>query len=310
MKKYIAAAVLISIVLAAGCSGNVSVASESAAVPESSAAEATTSASTAQSETTEEAPAAEELPKQTEESAVRNETAESPQTGAPQETTLPENPGGYIADWIYGTWSAVSVDGRDYWDYAFENGLTEQSQLIFDSEGVRTLGGEVGVEQEYTYIITDKGADIYYSFGEKAASLAYDPTTDTMTVVSSAPEGITVVVKRGEYPQPEAGLDYIADWIYGTWSVISVNGEDFGSWAARNDIDGEYLLNFTAQGVEVLVGETKVNELRYRITDEGAEMRDTDGTSVPIIYSPSDDTLSFTMDGYTAVMKRGKIGLQ
>lgn len=87
-------------------------------------------------------------------------------------------------------------------------------QLIFNSDEVLVRNGTVGIEQEYSYAITDAGADIYYSWGEKFLTLTYDPSADTLTMIDEADN--FAVFKRGEYPQPEAGLDYIADWIYGT----------------------------------------------------------------------------------------------
>lgn len=295
MKKYMAAAVLITIVLAAGCTGNASSQDESSSQTDGSTAEVTATTSAAPTEQPEEAPVTETVPEPAETTAT--------QTEAPQETPAPEEQGGYIADWIYGTWSAVSVNGQDYWDYAFANGLTEQSQLIFNSEEVLVRNGTVGIEQEYSYAITDAGADMYYSWGEKFLTLTYDPSADTLTMTDEADN--FAVFKRGEYPQPEAGLDYIADWIYGTWSVISVNGQDYWEYAAQNDEDQEKMMIFTAQGVDITSGDRVLRTLSYRITDEGAEIRDTDGAVILMTYSPQDDTLTFTADGYTTVVKRG-----
>lgn len=295
MKKYMAAAVLIIIVLAAGCTGNASSQDESSPQTDGSTAEVTATTSAAPTEQPEEAPVTEAVPEPAETTAA--------QTEATQETPAPEEHGGYIADWIYGTWSAVSVNGQDYWDYAFANGLTEQSQLIFNSEEVLVRNGTVGIEQEYSYAITDAGADIYYSWGEKFLTLTYDPSADTLTMIDEADN--FAVFKRGEYPQPEAGLDYIADWIYGTWSVISVNGQDYWEYAAQNDEDQEKMMIFTAQGVDITSGDRVLRTLSYRITDEGAEIRDTDGAVILMTYSPQDDTLTFTADGYTTVVKRG-----
>lgn len=295
MKKYMAAAVLITIVLAAGCTGNASSQDESSSQPDSSTAEVTATTSAAPTEQPEEAPVTETVPEPAETTAA--------QTVATQDTSAPEEQGRYIADWIYGTWSAVSVNGQDYWDYAFANGLTEQSQLIFNSEEVLVRNGTVGIEQEYSYAITDAGADMYYSWGEKSLTLTYDPSADTLTMIDEADN--FAVFKRGEYPQPEAGLDYIADWIYGTWSVISVNGQDYWEYAAQNDEDQEKMMIFTAQGVDITSGDRVLRTLSYRITDEGAEIRDTDGAVILMTYSPQDDTLTFTADGYTTVVKRG-----
>lgn len=295
MKKYMAAAVLITIVLAAGCTGNASSQDESSSQTDGSTAEVTVTTSAAPTEQPEEAPVTETVPEPAETTAA--------QTEPPQDTSAPEEQGGYIADWIYGTWSAVSVNGQDYWDYAFANGLTEQSQLIFNSEELLVRNGTVGIEQEYSYAITDAGADIYYSWGEKFLTLTYDPSADTLTMIDEADN--FAVFKRGEYPQPEAGLDYIADWIYGTWSVISVNGQDYWEYAAQNDEDQEKMMIFTAQGVDITSGDRVLRTLSYRITDEGAEIRDTDGAVILMTYSPQDDTLTFTADGYTTVVKRG-----
>lgn len=295
MKKYMAAAVLITIVLAAGCTGSASSQDESSSQTDSSTAEVTSTTSAAPTEQPEEAPVTEAVLEPAETTAA--------QTEAPQETPAPEEQGGYIADWIYGTWSAVSVNGQDYWDYAFANGLTEQSQLIFNSEEVLVRNGTVGIEKEYSYAITDAGADMYYSWGEKFLTLTYDPSADTLTMIDEADN--FAAFKRGEYPQPEAGLDYIADWIYGTWSVISVNGQDYWEYAAQNDEDQEKMMIFTAQGVDITSGDRVLRTLSYRITDEGAEIRDTDGEIIMMTYSPQDDTLTFTADGYTTVVKRG-----
>ena len=218
MKKYMAAAVLITIVLAAGCTGNDSSQSESSSQTDSSTAEVTTSA--APTEQPEEVSETEAVPEPAETTAALTE--------ATQDTSAPEEQGGYIADWIYGTWSAVSVNGQDYWDYAFATGLTEQLQLIFNSEEVLVRNGTVGIEQEYSYAITDAGADIYYSWGEKFVTLTYDPSADTLTMIDEADN--FAVFKRGEYPQ-SAEVDYIADWIYGTWSVIS-------TWTQTRNRDG------------------------------------------------------------------------
>lgn len=295
MKKYMAAAVLITIVLAAGCTGSASSQSESSSQTDSSTAEVTVITSAAPTEQLEEVSETEAVPEPAETTAA--------QTEATQDTSAPEEQGGYIADWIYGTWSAVSVNGQDYWDYAFANGLTEQSQLIFNSEEVLVRNGTVGIEQEYSYAITDAGSDIYYSWGEKSLTLTYDPSTDTLTMIDEADN--FAVFKRGEYPQ-SAEVDYIADWIYGTWSVISVNGQDYWEYAAQNDEDQEKMMIFTAQGVDITSGDRVLRTLNYRITDEGAEIRDTDGAVILMTYSPQDDTLTFTADGYTTVVKRGR----
>lgn len=294
MKKYIAAMALLSIVLMAGCSGNASSQPESGSQTDEPTAEVvvTSATSAAPTEQPEELPDTEAVPEQT-------ETTTAVQTEPPQETTAAENPGNYIADWIYGTWSMVSANGQEYWDFAFENGLTEQSQLEFNSEEVLVRNGNVGVELEYNYAITDAGADIYYSWGEKIVTLIYDPSADTLTMVYDGDEaGNVAVYKRGEYPQ-STGLDYIADWIYGTWEVISIDGQEY--W---DDEDQKLEMTFTANGVDVTRNGEVLVTMSYRITDEGAELRDTDGAVYPAVYSPADDTLTILGNGYTEVAKR------
>ena len=165
MKKYIAAMALLSILLMAGCSGNASSQPESGSQTDEPTAEVvvTSTTSAAPTEQPEELPETEAVPEQT-------ETTTAVQTEPPLETTAAENPGNYIADWIYGTWSMVSANGQEYWDFAFENGLTEQSQLEFNSVEVLVRNGDVGVEQGYNYVITDAGADIYYTSSDEAAA--------------------------------------------------------------------------------------------------------------------------------------------
>ena len=82
-------------------------------------------------------------------------------------------------------------------------------------------------------------------------------------------------------------------------------GQDYWEYAAQNDEDQEKMMIFTAQGVDITSGDRVLRTLNYRITDEGAEIRDTDGEVILMTYSPQDDTLTFTADGYTTVVKRG-----
>ena len=60
-----------------------------------------------------------------------------------------------------------------------------------------------------------------------------------------------------------------------------------------------------ANGVDVTRNGEVLVTMSYRITDEGAELRDTDGTVYPVVYSPADDTLTISGNGYTEVAKRG-----
>lgn len=298
MKKYATAVVLACSVLLAGCSGNSS-------RPESSETDKLPTTDVILS--TE--PAA-----PTEENSVPQTTPEQTQaddeTTVPQaETTVPENPGGYIADWIYGTWSVISVNGVDFWAYADANEIYGERQMAFDKDSCTITSGEGGLDWEFTYAITDGGAVIYDEDGSEWAELTYDPSADTLTFATG---GETVVMRRGENPRQgnqqglqSDGMTYIADWIYGTWSAISVNGQEFWQYADENGISGEYILNFTAQGVDVIEGDELRSTLAYRITDAGAEITDASGNAVPLTYDPSADALTVTDSGETAVLKRG-----
>lgn len=239
------------------------------------------------------------------------EQTDIPVTTAPEETTVPaetasqpENTESYISDWIYGTWSVVSVNGADYWSYADENDLEGEYQLIFDEDGCQVVSGSAGLTDTMTYAITDEGAEIYKDNGYVWETLTYDQTTDMLYAEES---GQTMVLKRGGNPrQTEPQVDYIADWIYGTWSMVTVNGEDFWEYASANDINKEYILKFTAQNVDVYTGEDLVGTYAYRITDEGAEIFISGGTRSSYVYDPAADTLTFTEDGITGVLARGE----
>lgn len=299
MKKYATAAVLVCAVLLAGCSGN-SGTSESVDTGKLPTTDVVSSAESA--DPTEESSAPETTPNVTESD---KETSE-----APEVTTVPDNPGGYIADWIYGTWSTISVNGMDFWAYADANELDGEYQMVFDKDSCTMTSGDGGLDWEFTYAITDGGAMLYDEDGSEWAELTYDPSADTLTFVTG---GETVVMRRGENPRQEAqqntqqggGMDYIADWIYGTWSAVTINGQNFWEIADEYGISGEYILDFTAQGVKVMQGTELVNTYSYRITDDGAEITDTPGNAIPLVYDLSADTLTMTDNGATAVLKRG-----
>ena len=188
MKKYMAAAVLISyIVLAAGCTGSASSQSESSLQTDSSTAEVTTSA--APTEQPEEVSETEAVPEPAETTAA--------QTEATQDTSAPEEQGGYIADWIYGTWSVISVNGQDYWEYAAQNDEDQEKMMIFTAQGVDITSGD-RVLRTLNYRITDEGAEIRDTDGA-VILMTYSPQDDTLTFTA---DGYTTVVKRGTNPKP------------------------------------------------------------------------------------------------------------
>ena len=294
MKKYsvITAAVLCAVILT-GCSAQEVSESSLPTVDDTSSAEPTGQAPTEEH--------SDESPEQT----TAPETTVPEETTAPAETTsLPENTESYIADWIYGTWSVVSVNGEDYWSYADANGLDGEYQLVFDKDGCQVLTGTAGLAETMTYAITDEGAELYKDNGYVWVTLTYDQSTDVLYAVES---GQKIVLKRGGNPrQTEPQVDYIADWIYGTWSMVTVNGQDFWEYACENDISEEYILKFTAQKVDVYSGEELIGTYSYRITDEGAEIFTNDGVRSSCVYDPAADTLTLTEDGITGVLARGE----
>ncbi len=295
MKKYrgITAAVLAAAILT-GCSAQEQNGSkQEPTVDVTSSAEPTAQAPT--EETSGEAP----------------EQTDIAMTNAPEETTAPaetasqpENTESYIADWIYGTWSVISVNGADYWSYADANGLDGEYQMVFDKDGCQILTGSAGLADTMTYAITDEGAELYMDNGYVWVTLTYDQSSDTLSAVES---GQTIVLKRGENPrQIEPQVDYIADWIYGTWSMKTVNGQDFWEYASANDISDEYILKFTAQNVGAYSGDELTGTYAYRITDEGAKLTDDSGVIYVLTYDPSADTLTISGDGITGVLRRGE----
>lgn len=214
---------------------------------------------------------------------------------------LPDMTGGYIADWIYGTWSVVSVNGQDFWDYADENGLDGEYQLIFDSTGCKRVSGARGVDHTYTYQITDDGAALYEEDMTEWCSLVYNPSKDTLTY--SDGENYAEF-KRGANPRNAVSENYEAGWIYGTWSVISVDGQEFWSWADENGVTGEYMLEFTSNGVKAISDFVTSESMKYKITDSGAVIYE-DNNEVVLTYNNGNDTLTMIDDVSVFVLKRG-----
>lgn len=293
MKKnsVITAALLFAVILT-GCSAQEVSESSLPTVDVTSSAEPTGQAPTEEH--------SDESPEQT----TAPETTVPEETTAPAETTsLPENTESYIADWIYGTWSVVSVNGEDYWSYADANGLDGEYQLVFDKDGCQVLTGSAGLADTMTYAITDEGAELYRDNGYVWVTLTYDQSKDVLYAVES---GQAIVLKRGGNPrQTEPQVDYIADWIYGTWSMKTVGGKDFWDYADEYGMTGEYILRFTEREVGVYSGDTLKGTFAYLVTADGAEIFNNDGTRDFFVYDPAADTLETSRDGVTCVLVRG-----
>lgn len=297
MKKYRAlTALVIAAAFLTGCSAQEQ--SSDSSQPEPTSEVTPTAEPTAQAPTEERF---DEAPEQT----------TAPETSAPEEISAPaetleasDNTESYIADWIYGTWSVMTVNGADYWSYAGANGFDSEYQLIFDKDGCQRLDGSAGLTDIMSYRITDSGAELYTDDGEVWAELTYNQTADTL---SAERFGDVIVLKRGENPRQNAPqVDYIADWIYGTWSVITLDGKDFWDWADENGVSGEYILSFNAQNVEAFVGTEPSGTYYYRITDDGAEIFNDDGSANSLVYDPAADTLTLNSGGITGVLARGE----
>lgn len=289
-------------VLLSGCAGNVTTIEDSqttetpeitSSEPQSSEPEAITD------EISSSAPESSEPEVTTGASAP--ETTESSEEIPETPSEIPDVTGGYMADWIYGTWSNISVNGQDFWDYADEMGLDGEYQLVFDSTSCQRVSGSKGVDYTYTYQITDDGVVLYDEDMTVWCSFVYDPSKDTLTY--SDGENYTEF-KRGTNPRKEAGENYEAGWIYGTWSVISVDGQDFWEWADENDVSSELMLEFASDGVRALPSSDTSEKMKYRITDDGAVITYEYG-DVVMTYDSSNDTLTMTDGGIVYEMKRG-----
>ncbi len=306
MKKtnhIVISGILALTVLLSGCAGNAesSEDSQTPEMPELTSSEPQSSepeASTDESESS--------APESTEPEVISDASAaEESDAGSDIPVTtssdIPDVTGGYMADWIYGTWSNISVNGQDFWDYADEMGLDGEYQLVFDSTSCQRVSGSKGVDYTYTYQITDDGVVLYDEDMTVWCSFVYDPSKDILTY--SDGENYTEF-KRGTNPRKEASENYEAGWIYGTWSVITVDGQDFWKWADENDISSELMLEFDSDGVRALPSADDSEKMKYRITDDGAVITYEYG-DVVMTYDSSNDTLTMTDGGIVYVMKRG-----
>lgn len=292
MNRYkLTALAIFAGILLTGCSGG----------NESSAPQVSDGVSTAEdtaASTTADEPSEVSQPVESDVSKVISE----PQTTTPVETSEPVPEETFIPEWIFGTWSVTAVNGQEYWEWAGENGIEEERQLIFDSEMCRSVSGMGGIDDELTYVITDEGAELYAEDGALWARLVYDPQMDILSLSEDDSE-YTAILRRGGNPQQEqqSGGGYIADWIYGTWAAVDIEGQPFSEWAVQNGVTEEYKLEFTPQGC-IISGSEKV--LRYSITDEGAVVYDEDGGTTELVYDYINDTLSATEGENTFLFKR------
>lgn len=315
-KKYIAAALLSAAVLLSGCAGNVSRVEDS---QDSSAADSSSDVGepgkgTPKSPETDNSgqPSSAESAESDDAtwSAFTEESAEEVLGSLTMES--PWGAEGYSADWLYGTWSVISVNGEDFWDFAYKNGYDSEYQLTFDSSGGARAIGVNGDEFLYSYRITDDGARLYDDqFEVKVGSLTYDPDTDLITMTDTYD---CYVMKRGSNPRGGTGENSGADWIYGIWSVTEAEGKEYWKWIDENNPEmGESIIEFTADGARTYAYDREDDSfslsdmMSYSVTGSGAVMTDKHGEIYNLTYDSGSDLLTVTVEGYDQVMtmKRG-----
>ena len=164
-KRYIGiiGALALSVMLTACSGGSVSSVDSS---QNSDSAEVTSNTQTPQQKTGSDIPPQEDAPGAStseDSAAARHEapTAESDEEILGTLTMeLPGDSGGYSADWLYGTWSALTLNGSDYWEFANAQGIDGEVQMIFGSDGGKVTKGSDGVVVEFTFKVTDSGVAI------------------------------------------------------------------------------------------------------------------------------------------------------
>ncbi|MGN1340675.1 MAG: hypothetical protein ACI4WS_10315 [Oscillospiraceae bacterium] len=232
------------------------------------------------------------------------ETEEIP---AAQTTESPAANVDYPADWLYGTWSTLTLNGYDYWEYADEQGIDGEVQLIFSSDGVKVTRGSEGVVDEFSYTVTDSGVAITDKESGDTKELTYDPAADTL---SFAKNNDTVVYIRGTNPRYPGAESHVGEGIYGLWSVVTLNGEDF--WTSDRMVpeqSGESFIEINESGLRT-IDNYGTDYYEMRLTDTGAEFTTTrDGEDYVLTYDETSDTITAFQksqpDGDTMVMKRG-----
>lgn len=306
--KYIGIAGALSLtVLLSGCSGSeqTSEQSQTSAAPEvttkpQSAAPQTTSAESSATEST--------VPESTAPDPEQ-ETAEfsSDNSGTPEKEP-PEASGGYSADWLYGTWSTLTLNGADYWDFADERGIDGEVQLVFDSEGCDVIRGSEGVVFELQYIVTDSGAEIWENESGDKAVLTYNAAEDTLSVDDGENNFVCI---RGSNPRKNGAQNSAGEGLYGLWSTVTVNGEDF--WTSDRFMQaqtGECLVEINESGFRAINNYECRGYFPLRPTDNGAEFTDPrDGLDYVLSYDAASDAVicyqKSQPEGDTMTLKRG-----
>lgn len=312
-KRYIAIAGALALsVLLSGCSGSNVTSVDSS--QNSGSAEVTSKSQTPQQEADNEAPVQSDTTAVPTVESSRAESTAAPAGESEEEilgTLTMDSPSvnvDYPADWLYGTWSTVSLNGYDYWEYADLRGFDGEVQMIFSSDGGKVTRGSEGVIVEFTFKVTDSGVTITDKLDGSSSELTYDPAADTLT---STDDDVTVVFIRGANPRDSGAENPVGEGIYGLWSVSLVNGEDF--WTSDRmapEQSGECFVEINESGLRAIDNYDVTEYFKVRPTDNGAEFTDSrDGQDYVLTYDETADTITTFQksqpNGDTMVMKRG-----
>lgn len=207
----------------------------------------------------------------------------------------------YIADWVYGVWSTVSVNGEDFWDWADKNGESAEYQMIFSQDGVIVRNEDITSQLEYR--ITDAG--VVVTDGQTSTYMTYDYANDQLTFTS---ETYTIVMKRGGNPRGggAGSADPDAEWLQGTWSVITVDGEDYWSMVDQGAQTGQLQIEFTPGRIVSRAGEDLLTEGWYYATTDGTVVVYNETGAYEVKYDSQNDQLYINDGGHDFILKRGE----
>lgn len=213
----------------------------------------------------------------------------------------------YPADWLYGTWSTLTLNGCDYWEYADEQGFDGEMQMIFSSDGGEVTRGSDGVILEFSYTVTDSGVTITGNQDGRSSELTYDSAADTLTSVD---DDVTAVFIRGANPRNSGTESSVGEGIYGLWSAVTLNGEDF--WTSDRIVteqSGECFIEIDESGLRT-TDNYATDCYAVRLTDTGAEFTTPrDGVDYVLTYDKASDTITAFQksqpEGDTMTLKRG-----